>query len=131
MGKCKSIVLKCENFQKVGAFKPRGAANKLLKLPNDIKSVCCHSSGNHAQAIAYMASQLGLKSYIVMPENSPLVKKNATIEYGGTVIQSGNTIKEREEKCAEMMKKYGAELIHAYNDLDIVEGQATVAKEVF
>jgi threonine dehydratase len=79
-------MLKCENLQKVGAFKARGAFNKLLQLDKSVQSVCTHSSGNHAQALAYAANILKLPSYIVMPQNSPLVKKNAVIGYGGKVI---------------------------------------------
>ena len=99
MAQCKSLFLKSENFQKIGAFKTRGAANKLLKLNPNIKTVCCHSSGNHAQAVAYMAKRLGLTAYIIMPENSPLVKKKAAEGYGATVVTCGNTMKDREEKC--------------------------------
>jgi len=79
-------MLKCENFQKIGAFKARGAFNKLLQLDRSVKSVCTHSSGNHAQAVAYAARILNLRSYIIMPQNSPIVKKNAVIGYGGEVI---------------------------------------------
>jgi len=87
--------LKCENFQKIGAFKARGAFNKLLQIDKSISSVCTHSSGNHAQALAYAAKTIGIQSYIVMPKNSPSVKKNGVIGYGGNVIESGNTLKER------------------------------------
>lgn len=66
-------------MQKIGAFKARGAFNKLLQLPKDVKIVCTHSSGNHAQALAYASTTLGLKSYIIMPQNSPQVKKNGVI----------------------------------------------------
>lgn len=85
--------MKCENLQKIGAFKARGAFNKLLQLDSTVKAVCTHSSGNHAQAIAFAASALGLKAYIVMPQNSPSIKKQAVQDYGGVVIESGNSIK--------------------------------------
>ena len=93
---CKAFWLKCENFQKIGAFKPRGAFNKLLQLGNNVSSVCTHSSGNHAQALAYAAKTLGIPAYIVMPQNSPSVKKKAVEGYGATIIESGNTLKDRE-----------------------------------
>jgi threonine dehydratase len=95
MSGCSEFHLKCENLQKIGAFKARGAFNKLLQLDPSVNSVCTHSSGNHAQALAYAATALKKKSYIVMPQNSPLVKKNGVIGYGGKVIESGNTLKER------------------------------------
>lgn len=83
---CTEFYLKCENLQKIGAFKARGAFNKLLQLDKTVTSVCTHSSGNHAQALAYAAATLGLPSYIIMPQNSPAVKKNGVIGYGGKVI---------------------------------------------
>ena len=128
---CNSVYFKCENFQKVGAFKTRGAANKLLKLDPSIKTVCTHSSGNHAQALAYMSKKLGLKAYIVMPQNSPKIKFEATKGYGATVVESGNTKNERMEKCEEVSKQYNAIEVPSSNDYDVIEGQATVAKEVF
>lgn len=105
---CKSLYLKCENFQKIGAFKTRGAANRLRKLDPSVKTVCTHSSGNHAQALAYISSKLGIKAHIVMPQNSPNIKVQATMGYGATVTKSGNTMKERMEKCEEVKKKYNA-----------------------
>lgn len=96
MAGCAEFHLKCENFQKVGAFKPRGAFNKILQLEN-VSSVCTHSSGNHAQAVAYVASIFKIPAYIVMPQNSPSIKKEGVKGYGGNVIQSGNTLKDREE----------------------------------
>ena len=83
---CASFFLKCENMQKVGAFKPRGAFNKVLQLDSSVQSVCTHSSGNHAQALAYAASILKIPAYIVMPQNSPIVKKKAVQEYGASII---------------------------------------------
>lgn len=90
---CTQFLLKCENLQKIGAFKARGAFNKLLQLDKTVTSVCTHSSGNHAQALAFAASTLKMSSYIIMPQNSPAVKKNGVIGYGGKVIESGNTLK--------------------------------------
>jgi threonine dehydratase len=86
MAGCAQLYLKCENLQKVGAFKARGAFNKLLQLDKSVTSVCTHSSGNHAQALAYAATSLNLLPYIVMPQNSPNVKKQGVIGYGGKVI---------------------------------------------
>lgn len=91
---CSQLFFKCENFQKIGAFKPRGAFNKILQLKN-ATSVCTHSSGNHAQGLAYAAKMLNIPAYIVMPENSSPIKKQAVEGYGATVITSGNTEKER------------------------------------
>lgn len=91
-------------MQKIGAFKARGAFNKLLQLDKNVKSVCTHSSGNHAQALAYAATTLQLPSYIVMPQNSPIVKKNGVKGYGGKIIESGNTLKDREEAADKVCK---------------------------
>lgn len=90
---CAQFLIKCENLQKIGAFKARGAFNKLLQLDKTVTTVCTHSSGNHAQALAFAASTLKMPSYIIMPQNSPTVKKNGVISYGGKVIESGNTLK--------------------------------------
>jgi threonine dehydratase len=131
---CAFFSLKCENLQKVGAFKPRGAFNKLLLLqqqPSKPSSVCTHSSGNHAQALAFAAATLGLPAYIVMPHNSPAVKQRAVQHYGATIIHSGNTLKDREETAAQVAQQNGSTFIHPYDDLDIIAGQATAAKEVF
>lgn len=91
----KNLYLKCENFQKIGAFKARGACNALLKMDQSIKNVCTHSSGNHAMALSSMARTLGKTAYIVMPENSPPLKKKSVATYGANVIVSGNTVEER------------------------------------
>ena len=99
MAGTKSLYLKCENLQKIGAFKARGACNSLLKMDGGIKNVCTHSSGNHAMALAYMAKTLGKTAHIVMPENSPSIKKKSVKSYDGNVIISGNTVAEREKAC--------------------------------
>lgn len=85
-----TVFFKCENLQKTGSFKVRGAANKLLQL-NNVSKVCAHSSGNHAQAVSFIALQRGLKSYIVMPSDTPQVKKNAVKHYKAEIIESGPT----------------------------------------
>jgi threonine dehydratase len=127
-----SLFFKCENFQKIGAFKMRGAAYAISTLTDDekAKGVTTHSSGNHAQAIALAAKLNGIKAYIVMPENSPAVKRAAVLGYGAEVIPSGNTIVERETKSAEVIAKTGATFISPYNDYRIIAGQGTAAKEL-
>ena len=127
-----NLFLKCENFQKIGAFKYRGATNAVLTLTAEEKKngVATHSSGNHAQALALAAKINGLKAYIVMPENSSSVKINAVRGYGAEVILCAPNQKAREDTLAEVMKKTGATLIHPYNNYSIIAGQATAAKEL-
>ncbi|MGP8215778.1 MAG: pyridoxal-phosphate dependent enzyme [Bacteroidia bacterium] len=127
------LFFKCENFQKVGAFKYRGATNAVLSLTDTEKrnGVATHSSGNHAQALALAAQINGLKAYIVMPENSSEVKINAVKGYGAEVITCSPTQKAREEKLAQVIERTGATLIHPYNNYHIIAGQATTAKELF
>jgi threonine dehydratase len=127
-----SIYFKCENFQKVGAFKMRGASSAVAALDDDLKyrGIATHSSGNHAQAVALSAKMHGIEAHIVMPENAPSIKRHAVEEYGATVYTSGNLIKDREEKMQEVLEKSGATFIHPYNNYDIIAGQATAAKEL-
>jgi threonine dehydratase len=101
MAGTQSFYLKCESFQKMGAFKARGACNKLLKLESNVKNVCTHSSGNHAMAIAYMAKQLGLTAYLVIPQGASPLKLKSVEGYGGTIITSGTTLADREKACSE------------------------------
>ena len=122
---------KCENFQKTGSFKARGATNALLKLSSDVKAVATHSSGNHGQALAWAAKQQGKTAYIVMPENAPEVKVNAVKHYGGEVIFCTPTLEARESTLAEVQQKTGATFIHPYDFWDIIEGQSTAAQEVY
>ncbi len=126
------IYFKCENFQKVGAFKMRGAACTALSLSKDAirKGLATHSSGNHAQAVARAAKLLGTSAHIVMPENAPSIKVNAVKGYGAHVYLSGNLIQDRETKMNEVLKKTGATFIHPYNNYNIIAGQATAAKEL-
>lgn len=127
------LFFKCENFQKVGAFKYRGASNAILKLLEKnagIKAVATHSSGNHAQALALAANVHGFDAHIVMPENAPLVKQNAVKDYGGKIYLCKPTLAAREEKLNEVVKLTGAHVIHPYNMYDIIEAQATAAKEL-
>jgi len=126
------LFLKCENFQKIGAFKYSGATNAVLLLNDEEKKngVATHSSGNHAQALALAAKVNGIKAYIVMPENSTKVKMDAVKGYGAEVITCIPTQKAREDTLAEVMKRTGATLVHPYNNYSIIAGQATAAKEL-
>ncbi len=127
------IFFKCENFQNVGAFKARGAMNAALKLTSEqrVKGVATHSSGNHAQALARAAKLLGMKSYIVMPRTAPEIKKRGVKGYGGEIFECEPTLQAREATLAEVVKKTGATEIHPFNNFDVIEGQATCAKELF
>lgn len=123
---------KCENFQKIGAFKIRGGMNASLKLtPEQIsKGVATHSSGNHAQAMAYAGKILNTKAYIVMPSNSPQVKVHAVNGYGAEVTMCAPNQQAREETLNAIVEKTGATFIHPYDNDDVIEGQATCVKEL-
>ena len=110
---CK-VYFKCENFQKMGAFKMRGAANAISKLSDEQKNkgVVTHSSGNFAQALSLAAKKIGVKAYIVMPESAPQVKKNAVRTYDGEIFESGSTPKEREDLAEEVRIEKGATLMY-------------------
>jgi threonine dehydratase len=126
------IFFKCENFQKVGAFKFRGVSNKLLQL-NDTErrnGVITHSSGNHAQAVALASSILGIKIVIVMPKNSPQVKLDATKEYGAIIVRCENTVESREMTCKKLEKKHNYTFVHPYDDDQIIAGAGTAAFEL-
>ncbi len=125
------IYFKCENFQKVGAFKARGAANSVMKLSEEQKKmgVATHSSGNHAAALARAASVAGIPSYIVMPSNAPEIKKKAVRGYGGEIIECKPTLIARETNLEDVVKKTGATFIPPYDYMDVIEGQATCALE--
>ena len=126
------LYFKCENFQRMGAFKMRGAANAILRLTpaQRAKGVVTHSSGNFAQAVSLAARSLGVKAYIVMPENAPSVKKEAVRTYGGEIIECSPTIKARETNAAKIEKEKGASFLHPSNDLDVILGQGTAALEL-
>jgi len=126
------LYFKGENFQKMGAFKMRGATNALLQLTPDQKSkgVVTHSSGNFAQAVALAARNIGIKAYIVMPKNAPQVKKEAVLGYGGIVIESDSTPIAREEKAEEVKKETGATFVHPSNDIPVIIGQGTATMEL-
>ena len=131
MFNCK-IWFKCENFQKAGAFKSRGATNALLQLSKDdlAKGVATHSSGNHAAALSLAAKRLGTKAYIVMPENSNKLKIKAVEEYGGIITFCKPTLTARESTLAAVIRETGAVEIHPYNDYRIIAGQATACLEL-
>jgi threonine dehydratase len=126
------IFFKCENFQKAGAFKSRGATNAVFQLTEEelTRGVATHSSGNHAAALALAASRRGARAYIVMPENSNKLKVKAVLEYGGIITFCEPTLKAREDTLAEIVKKTGAVEIHPYNNYRIIAGQATAAMEL-
>jgi threonine dehydratase len=125
------VYFKCENFQKIGAFKIRGGMNAALTLPADkLKNgLATHSSGNHAQAIAFAARTLGTKAYIVMPNTSPAVKVNAVKGYGAEISFCEPNQAARESALQKIIADTGAEFIHPYDDVRVITGQATCAKE--
>lgn len=126
------VYFKCENFQKVGAFKYRGASNVVLSLSEQeaASGVVTHSSGNHAQALALAARQREIPAHIVMPSNAPQVKQDAVAGYGGRVILCEPTLEARETTAAEIVAETGATFIHPYDHPGIISGQATVALEL-
>jgi len=127
-----NIFFKCENFQKMGAFKMRGATNAILNLSEEqkAKGVVTHSSGNFAQALSLAANKLGVTAYIVMPSSALKVKIDAVKGYGGEVIICPPTFKDRETNAERISIENGATLIHPSNDLDVIKGQGTAAFEL-
>lgn len=127
-----SLFFKCENFQKIGAFKMRGAASAGLRVAEAErkKGLATHSSGNHAQAVARTAQVLGIPAYIVMPENAPAIKKAATEGYGAEIVLCAPTQEAREATLEETVRRTGAHFIHPYNDYHVIAGQATAALEL-
>ena len=126
------VYFKCENFQKMGAFKMRGAANAILRLSDEQKSngVVTHSSGNHAQAISLAAKKIGIKAYIVMPSNAPEIKKEAVKGYGGELIECESNLEAREAAAKDVVHSKNATFIHPSNNLDVIIGQGTASKEL-
>jgi len=126
------VFLKCENLQKVGAFKFRGACNAVFSLTDEEaeRGVCTHSSGNHAQALALAARMRGIPAYIVMPNNAPSVKKNAVAGYGGQITFCAPTLEAREATLTRIYEKTGANVVHPYNDARVIAGQGTAALEL-
>lgn len=126
------LYFKCENFQRVGAFKFRGASNTILQLSDEqaSKGVATHSSGNHAQAVALGAQKRGIPAYIVMPENAPSVKVEAVKGYGAEITFCESTQAAREQTLEEIVEQTGAHFIHPYNDARVIAGQGTAALEL-
>ncbi len=123
---------KCENLQKVGAFKARGATNAVLSLTDDeaARGVATHSSGNHAAALARAAAIRGVPAYVVMPRTAPPVKRAAVEGYGGLITECEPTLEARESTLAEVVSRTGAVFIHPYDDPRIIAGQGTAALEL-
>jgi threonine dehydratase len=126
------VYLKCENLQKVGAFKFRGACNAVYSLSDAeaARGVSTHSSGNHAQALALAAKIRGIPAYIVMPNNAPTVKKDAVAGYGGIITFCEPTLAARESTLAKIAQETGATVIHPYNNEKVIAGQGTAALEL-
>jgi threonine dehydratase/serine racemase len=129
----RALFFKCEQFQKVGAFKFRGACNAVMKLPGEVavRGVVTHSSGNHAQALALAATLRGIPAHIVMPSSASAVKRRAVEGYGGRVIECAPTLEARETTAAAVLAETGATLIPPYNHPDVIAGQGTVVLELF
>ncbi|MBG6130504.1 threonine dehydratase [Aquimarina sp. EL_43] len=127
-----TLYFKCENFQKTGAFKMRGATNAIMQLTEEQKQkgVVTHSSGNFAQALSLAALKLGIKAFIVMPSNAPQVKKDAVKGYQGNIIECEPTLVARENTAKEISQKEGATFVHPYNDINVILGQGTACKEL-
>ena len=127
-----NIYIKPENLQKTGAFKIRGAYNKMLKLTEAEKQrgVIASSAGNHAQGVAYAARELGIKAVIVMPKTTPLIKVQSTKKYGAEVVLYGDVYDDAYQKAKELEEKEGYVFVHPFNDPDVLEGQGTIALEI-
>ncbi len=126
------LFFKCENFQKAGAFKVRGASNAVFGLSDDMleKGVATHSSGNHALSLSYAAGRRGIPCTVVMPRTAPQAKKDAVIGYGGKIVECEPSTSSREEVFAQVVKETGAEFVHPYNDPRVIAGQGTCSREL-
>jgi threonine dehydratase len=126
------LFFKCENFQRMGAYKMRGATNAILLLSEEerAKGVVTHSSGNFAQALSLAAQSLDVKAYIVMPSNAPKVKKAGVSKYGGRIVECDPTIESRTEAANKIALETGATFIHPSNDINVIIGQGTAAMEL-
>lgn len=127
-----NIYLKCENLQKTGSFKVRGAYNKITKLSQNgnLTGVIASSAGNHAQGVAYAATKLGIKSTIVMPKSAPIAKVSATKGYGAEVVLHGSCYDEAYQKATEIIESSGMTFIHPFDDEDVIAGQGTIGLEI-
>jgi threonine dehydratase len=126
------LFFKCENFQKAGAFKVRGACNAVFGLSDEKakRGVATHSSGNHALSLAYAAGRRGIPCHVVMPRTAPLAKKDAVRGYGGIITECEPSTSSREEVFAKVQEETGAEFVHPYNDERVIAGQGTCSKEM-
>ena len=123
---------KCENFQKAGAFKVRGACNAVFGLPEEklARGVATHSSGNHALSLSYAAGRRGIPCTVVMPRTAPEAKKAAVRGYGGRIVECEPSTSSREAVFAQVVEETDAEFVHPYNDLRVITGQATCSREL-
>ncbi len=126
------LFFKCENFQKAGAFKVRGASNAVFGLSDDMleKGVATHSSGNHALSLSYAAGRRGIPCHVVMPRTAPQAKKDAVIGYGGIITECEPSTSSREAVFTEVQERTGANFVHPYNDPRVIAGQATCSREL-
>jgi len=126
------LFFKCENFQKAGAFKVRGACNAVFGLSDEMakKGVATHSSGNHALSLSYAAGRRGIPCYVVMPRTAPQAKKDAVRGYGGIITECEPSTSSREAVFAEVQAETGAEFVHPYNDPRVIAGQGTCSREM-
>ena len=126
------LFFKCENLQKAGAFKVRGASNAVFGLSDEqaAKGVATHSSGNHALSLSYAAGRRGIPCHVVMPRTAPQAKKDAVIGYGGTITECEPSTSSREAVFAEVEARTGADFVHPYNDPRVIAGQATCSREL-
>jgi threonine dehydratase len=127
-----TLFFKCENLQRIGAFKMRGASNAVWSLGEEEarRGVLTHSSGNHGAALARAAGQRGIPCRVVMPDNAPAAKRRAVEDFGATVVSCAPTIEAREETAAHLLAETGAVLVHPYNDPRVIAGQGTAAREL-
>jgi threonine dehydratase len=127
-----ALFFKCESFQRIGAFKARGACNAVFSLADDeaARGVVTHSSGNHGAALAYAACRRGIMAWVVMPENAPKVKQENVRRFGATIRFCAPNVAARETACAEIQRETGATLIHPFDDARVIAGQGTAALEL-
>ena len=127
-----TLFFKCENFQRIGAFKARGAVNAVFSLSADeaAKGVVTHSSGNHGAALAYAAARRGIRAFVVMPENAAQIKRDNVRSLGATIRFSAPNASAREAHCADEQRETGATLIHPFDNFDVIAGQGTAAVEL-
>ncbi|MFZ1337448.1 MAG: beta-hydroxyaspartate dehydratase BhcB [Paracoccaceae bacterium] len=126
------LFFKCENFQKAGAFKVRGACNAVFGLTDEMaaKGVATHSSGNHALSLSYAAGRRGIPCHVVMPRTAPQAKKDAVLGYGGQITECEPSTSSREAVFAEVQARTGTEFVHPYNDPRVIAGQGTCSREL-